>query len=193
MMCSRVVFRCFKALERLGDRITGAAGPFFVAFAVILINLGTLSVGVIMPGLMWPLVSGPICVLITLNLGMHYFYVMPQVRSAKAGASKPHSGPPRATLSGPGLVSRPLSHFGHALSTLHMADAPSRVPGWMPSRVAWRVHNWLPRGSQVHQPPYAPLLNTPRADSGDSLTGSQPHTPARIHPRSTANALLDGP
>jgi hypothetical protein len=41
MMCSRVVFRCFKALERLGDRITGAAGPFFVAFAVILISLGT--------------------------------------------------------------------------------------------------------------------------------------------------------
>ncbi|KAJ7818581.1 hypothetical protein B0H14DRAFT_3473657 [Mycena olivaceomarginata] len=32
---------CFKALERLGDRITGAAGPFSVAFAVILISLGT--------------------------------------------------------------------------------------------------------------------------------------------------------
>jgi hypothetical protein len=28
-------------LERLGDRITGAAGPFFVAFAIILISLGT--------------------------------------------------------------------------------------------------------------------------------------------------------
>jgi palmitoyltransferase len=94
MMCSRVVFRCFKALERLGDRITGAAGPFFVAFAVILISLGTVCfcqlfrvfpgenpltsfpVDVIMPGLMWPLVSGPICVLIALNLWMHYFYVI---------------------------------------------------------------------------------------------------------------------
>jgi palmitoyltransferase len=93
-MCSRVVFRCFKALERLGDRITGAAGPFFVAFAVILISLGTvcfcqlfrvspwrkpadeLSVDVIMPSLMWPLISGPICVLIALNLWMHYFYVI---------------------------------------------------------------------------------------------------------------------
>ncbi|KAJ7794842.1 zf-DHHC-domain-containing protein [Mycena olivaceomarginata] len=77
MMCSRVVFRCFKALERLGDRITGAAGPFFVAFAVILISLGTVCFfDVIMPGLMWPLISGPICVLIALNLWMHYFYVI---------------------------------------------------------------------------------------------------------------------
>ncbi|KAJ7472632.1 DHHC palmitoyltransferase-domain-containing protein [Mycena latifolia] len=41
MICSRTVFRCFKALERLGDRITGAAGPYFVAFAVALIGLGT--------------------------------------------------------------------------------------------------------------------------------------------------------
>ncbi|KAJ7301186.1 zf-DHHC-domain-containing protein [Mycena albidolilacea] len=29
-----------------------------------------------MPGLMWPLISGPICVLIALNLWMHYFYVI---------------------------------------------------------------------------------------------------------------------
>ncbi|KAJ7218253.1 zf-DHHC-domain-containing protein [Mycena haematopus] len=77
MMCSRVVFRCFKTLERLGDRITGAAGPFFVAFAVILISLGTVCFfDVIMPSLMWPLISGPICVLIALNLWMHYFYVI---------------------------------------------------------------------------------------------------------------------
>ncbi|KAF7337106.1 Palmitoyltransferase [Mycena venus] len=76
-MCSRVVFRCFKALERLGDRITGAVGPFFVTFAVILISLGTVCFfDVIMPNLMWPLISGPICVLIALNLWMHYFYVI---------------------------------------------------------------------------------------------------------------------
>jgi palmitoyltransferase len=37
------VFRCFKALERLGNHIAGATGPFFVAFAVILISLGTVS------------------------------------------------------------------------------------------------------------------------------------------------------
>ncbi|KAJ7157557.1 DHHC palmitoyltransferase-domain-containing protein [Mycena crocata] len=77
MMCSRSVFRCFKTLERLGDRITGAAGPYFVAFAVILISLGTVCFfDVIMPSLRWPLLSGPICVLIALNLLMHYYYVV---------------------------------------------------------------------------------------------------------------------
>lgn len=39
--CSRSVFQCFKALERLGDKVTGAAGPFFVGLAVILIGTGT--------------------------------------------------------------------------------------------------------------------------------------------------------
>ncbi|KAJ7625220.1 zf-DHHC-domain-containing protein [Mycena rosella] len=58
MICSRTVFRCFKALERLGDRITGAAGPYFVAFAVILISLGVVCFfDVIMPSLRWPLLS----------------------------------------------------------------------------------------------------------------------------------------
>ncbi|KIJ60372.1 glycosyltransferase family 2 protein [Hydnomerulius pinastri MD-312] len=37
------VFRCFKWLERAGDRVTGAAGPYFVGLAVILISLGTIS------------------------------------------------------------------------------------------------------------------------------------------------------
>lgn len=41
MICSRQVFRCFKALERVGDRITGAAGPYFVGLAVILKGGGT--------------------------------------------------------------------------------------------------------------------------------------------------------
>ncbi|KAJ7759461.1 hypothetical protein DFH07DRAFT_1023886 [Mycena maculata] len=77
MMCSRVVFRCFKTLERLGDRLTGAAGPFFVAFAVILIGLGIVCFfDVVMPSLPWPLISGPLCVLIALNLVMHYYYVV---------------------------------------------------------------------------------------------------------------------
>ena len=40
MSCPRVVFRCFKALERFGDRVTGAAGPVFVALAVVLLSLG---------------------------------------------------------------------------------------------------------------------------------------------------------
>jgi palmitoyltransferase len=34
------VFRCFRAVERIGDRVTGAAGPFFVALAVGLIGTG---------------------------------------------------------------------------------------------------------------------------------------------------------
>jgi palmitoyltransferase len=77
MICSRTVFRCFKALERLGDRITGAAGPYFVAFAVILISLGTVCFfDVIMPSLRWPLLSGPFCVLVATNLLMHYYYVV---------------------------------------------------------------------------------------------------------------------
>ncbi|KAG8213330.1 hypothetical protein J3R82DRAFT_11811 [Butyriboletus roseoflavus] len=43
MICTRCVFRCFKWMERAGDRITGAAGPYFVGLAVILISIGVLS------------------------------------------------------------------------------------------------------------------------------------------------------
>lgn len=43
MICARCVFRCFKWVERAGDRITGAAGPYFVGLAVILISLGALG------------------------------------------------------------------------------------------------------------------------------------------------------
>ncbi|KAJ8693123.1 hypothetical protein PTI98_010367 [Pleurotus ostreatus] len=76
MTCSRAVFRCFKSLERLGDRITGAAGPYFVGLAVILIGIGTICFfDVVLPGLQWPLISWPLCIIIALNLHMHYFYV----------------------------------------------------------------------------------------------------------------------
>ncbi|KAJ8084617.1 hypothetical protein PM082_003391 [Marasmius tenuissimus] len=76
MFCSKAVFRCFKALERFGDRITGAAGPYFVGFAIILISTGTICFfDVVMPTLSYPLISGPICILIALNLFMHYYYV----------------------------------------------------------------------------------------------------------------------
>ena len=40
--CPRFVFACFKRVERWGDRLTGAAGPFFVAIATILFIIGTL-------------------------------------------------------------------------------------------------------------------------------------------------------
>ena len=43
MACARYVFRCFKWVERIGDRVTGAAGPYFVGLAVILISLGMIS------------------------------------------------------------------------------------------------------------------------------------------------------
>ncbi|KAF8869537.1 DHHC palmitoyltransferase-domain-containing protein [Mucidula mucida] len=76
MICSRTVFRCFKALERLGDRITGAAGPYFVGLAVLLISTGAICFfDVIMPSLSYPLITGPICILISLNLFLHYYYV----------------------------------------------------------------------------------------------------------------------
>ena len=44
MPCPRphFVFACFKRVERCGDWVTGAAGPFFVASATLLFVLGTL-------------------------------------------------------------------------------------------------------------------------------------------------------
>jgi palmitoyltransferase len=40
MICAKRVFRCFKTLERWGNKITGAAGPYFVGLAVLLIGTG---------------------------------------------------------------------------------------------------------------------------------------------------------
>lgn len=77
MICAKRVFSCFKTLERWGDKVTGAAGPFFVALAVILITLGTICFfDVIAPSLSFPIISVPICLLIALNLHMHYFYAV---------------------------------------------------------------------------------------------------------------------
>ncbi|KAF7291325.1 Palmitoyltransferase [Mycena indigotica] len=76
MLGSRLVFRCFKACERLGDRITGAAGPFFVAFAVILTGLGSACFfTILLPTLSYPFLTTPICILIALNMHGHYFLV----------------------------------------------------------------------------------------------------------------------
>lgn len=56
--------------------MTGAAGPYFVGLAVILLGMGAVCFfDVIAPDLSYPTISIPICVLITLNLLMHYFYV----------------------------------------------------------------------------------------------------------------------
>jgi palmitoyltransferase len=92
--CSRVVFRCFKCMERAADRVTGAAGPFFVAIAYALLSLGavtfcesrrTLRLGsyitsrpaveVIAPALSYRIISVPICILFATNMFAHYYYV----------------------------------------------------------------------------------------------------------------------
>ncbi|KAH9907095.1 DHHC palmitoyltransferase-domain-containing protein [Epithele typhae] len=74
--CTRQVFRCFKCLERTADRITGAAGPVFVALAIVLISVGAVCFfTVIAPDLPLPLLSIPLCALIALNLFAHYYFV----------------------------------------------------------------------------------------------------------------------
>ncbi|KAM5539275.1 hypothetical protein V8D89_007148 [Ganoderma adspersum] len=74
--CTRQVFRCFKALERFGDRVTGAAGPVFVALAVVLLSLGVFCFfEIIQPSLPYKWLTTPICVAIALNLFGHYYYV----------------------------------------------------------------------------------------------------------------------
>ncbi|KAI9061189.1 zf-DHHC-domain-containing protein [Trametes sanguinea] len=73
---TRQVFRCFKTLERCADRITGAAGPVFVALAVILLSTGLFCFfNVVQPSLPWPWLTTPICLLIASNLFAHYYYV----------------------------------------------------------------------------------------------------------------------
>ncbi|KAF9037640.1 zf-DHHC-domain-containing protein [Panaeolus papilionaceus] len=77
MFCSKRVFRCFKTLERWGNYITGKAGPYFVTLAIGLTTLGTFCFfEVIAPTLSYPFISIPICILIAVNLYMHYFYVI---------------------------------------------------------------------------------------------------------------------
>jgi len=73
---SRTVFRCFRRLERLADWVTGAAGPYFVCFAIVLTSLGTVSFfDVIAPSLPYPWLTIPICCLVALNMHLHYFWV----------------------------------------------------------------------------------------------------------------------
>jgi palmitoyltransferase len=77
MICANTVFRCFKSIERAANFITGAAGPYFVALAVILITMGTVCFfDVVAPTLSYPFLSLPICVLIAINLFGHYYYVI---------------------------------------------------------------------------------------------------------------------
>jgi len=76
MICAKQVFRCFKWLERAGDRFTGAAGPVFVFLAVILLSMGVICFFlIIQPDLPWPWLSTPLCLLLATNLFTHYYYV----------------------------------------------------------------------------------------------------------------------
>ncbi|KZT00941.1 zf-DHHC-domain-containing protein [Laetiporus sulphureus 93-53] len=76
MICARQVFRCFRRLERIADRITGAAGPLFVTLGVILLSSGAFCFfEVIQPTLPLLWLTTPICALIAFNLFMHYYWV----------------------------------------------------------------------------------------------------------------------
>lgn len=95
MISIKPVYSCFETLERRGNEITDTiAGPFCITFASSLILLGTICFcewiwpfseeffthytidDVIAPGLSYPIISIPICLLITLNLYMHYYYAI---------------------------------------------------------------------------------------------------------------------
>lgn len=96
MICAKHVFQCFRWLERVGDRLTGAAGPVFVTLGVVLLSIGVFcfceralssrfrlpvctnccaSVDVVQPSVPLPWLSTPICALIAFNLLMHYYWV----------------------------------------------------------------------------------------------------------------------
>ncbi|KAI0696954.1 zf-DHHC-domain-containing protein [Cytidiella melzeri] len=76
MICAKQVFCCFKWIERAGDRITGAAGPFFISLAVCLLSTGVVCFfDVIQPTLGWPWLTTPLCMLVVINLFVHYYLV----------------------------------------------------------------------------------------------------------------------
>ncbi|KAL1721518.1 DHHC palmitoyltransferase-domain-containing protein [Schizophyllum commune] len=69
------VFRCFKTLERLGDKITGFAGPWFVALAWILLSYGVLCfLDVVLPTLSAPVITIPLCTLLVVNMMGNYYW-----------------------------------------------------------------------------------------------------------------------
>ncbi|KAI0247131.1 zf-DHHC-domain-containing protein [Lactifluus subvellereus] len=121
--CPRFVFACFKRIERWGDRLTGAAGPFFVAIATLLFILGTLCfLDVILPTIPWPWLSIFPCILIIVNLFAHYYFVC---TVSPGFASDP---PQRASHSfiwakKRHVSSRPLTNGVHWSSNLNITPA----------------------------------------------------------------------
>ncbi|EJU06410.1 zf-DHHC-domain-containing protein [Dacryopinax primogenitus] len=71
---SKLVFRCFKSMEKAGDWLTGAAGPVFISFAWVLMSGGAVVFfGTIAPRLPFIILTLPICILIAANLFGHYY------------------------------------------------------------------------------------------------------------------------
>ncbi|KAJ7051837.1 hypothetical protein C8F01DRAFT_1262360 [Mycena amicta] len=68
-------FRCFKDLERRFDRVTAAAGPFFVTFAMLLTDLGSLFLQ--SSYRRFPLLVPQLYVPIALSMHYHYLLVTP--------------------------------------------------------------------------------------------------------------------
>jgi palmitoyltransferase len=99
MFCARQVFRCFKSIENLGERLVGTIGPYFVGTAALLITVGAVCfctsgspptptrrlfielfqrvypVEVVWPTLSYPWIVTPISLLIVFNLYAHYYLV----------------------------------------------------------------------------------------------------------------------
>ncbi|KAL1748248.1 DHHC palmitoyltransferase-domain-containing protein [Schizophyllum fasciatum] len=74
-VCSGRVFRCFKYLERLGDKITGFAGPWFVGLAWLLISYGVLCfLDVVLPSLSAKVLTVPLCIWLAVNLLGNYYW-----------------------------------------------------------------------------------------------------------------------
>ncbi|KIL64061.1 hypothetical protein M378DRAFT_78934 [Amanita muscaria Koide BX008] len=97
MLCARTVFRCFRAVEHFADRLTGAAGPYFVGLAVVLITAGALCFfTVILPSLPFSLLTVPICFLIAANLYLHYLWVC----TMPPGFADEPENPPDRTVAG---------------------------------------------------------------------------------------------
>ncbi|TRM66858.1 DHHC palmitoyltransferase-domain-containing protein [Schizophyllum amplum] len=87
--CSGQVFRCFKTLERLGDKVTGFAGPWFVGLAWLLILYGVLCfLDVVLPTLSAKVITVPICVLLIANVLGNYYWAC-RIRPGMVGIEQP--------------------------------------------------------------------------------------------------------
>ncbi|THU81142.1 zf-DHHC-domain-containing protein, partial [Dendrothele bispora CBS 962.96] len=93
--------------------ITGAAGPFFITFVVVLISTGTVcSFDVIYPTLPFKFLTGLICTLIALNMFTHYYLVcmIPPGFVDAEGPRPPKTFPQRLLRTSP---KRPTENYAY--------------------------------------------------------------------------------